>query len=196
MTGHQRQIAREGQADELVDEGGAWRIAAIGPATAQAAPLAGQNQDLEPEYAEVAVLLRVKPTDGRPRRLFAHGAPVDLIYKRVLITELIERCGMNGPVVQAVRAKFDDAGWLDVTKPLRVDANEGRKTKEEALGKIKWLESQGVELIEQPLPAGDGVKEVLALAVVESGKDGRAGLLVSTPSWPVLLAPARWPVRR
>lgn len=39
------------------------------------------------------------------------------------------------------------------TKPLRVDANEGWKTKEEALRKIKWLETQGVELIEQPMPA-------------------------------------------
>ncbi len=38
-------------------------------------------------------------------------------------------------------------------KPLRVDANEGWKTKEEALRKIRWLETQGVELIEQPLPA-------------------------------------------
>jgi len=38
-------------------------------------------------------------------------------------------------------------------KPLRVDANEGWKTKEEAVSKINWLESQGVELVEQPLPA-------------------------------------------
>jgi L-alanine-DL-glutamate epimerase-like enolase superfamily enzyme len=38
-------------------------------------------------------------------------------------------------------------------KPLRVDANEGWHSKEEALRKIKWLETQGVELIEQPLPA-------------------------------------------
>lgn len=38
-------------------------------------------------------------------------------------------------------------------KPLRVDANEGWKSKEEAVRKIKWLETQGVELIEQPLPA-------------------------------------------
>jgi L-Ala-D/L-Glu epimerase len=37
-------------------------------------------------------------------------------------------------------------------KPLRVDANEGWKSKEEAVRKIKWLETQGVELIEQPLP--------------------------------------------
>ena len=39
-------------------------------------------------------------------------------------------------------------------KPLRVDANEGWKTKEEALEMIDWLAGQGVELVEQPLPAG------------------------------------------
>lgn len=38
-------------------------------------------------------------------------------------------------------------------KPLRLDANEGWKSKEEAVRKIKWLETQNVELIEQPLPA-------------------------------------------
>lgn len=38
-------------------------------------------------------------------------------------------------------------------KPLRVDANEGFKSKEEAVEKINWLEKQGVEFIEQPLPA-------------------------------------------
>ncbi len=39
------------------------------------------------------------------------------------------------------------------SKPLRVDANEGWKDKEEAVRKINWLESQGVEFVEQPLPA-------------------------------------------
>jgi L-Ala-D/L-Glu epimerase len=38
-------------------------------------------------------------------------------------------------------------------KPLRVDANEGWKDKEEAVRKINWLEKQGVEFIEQPMPA-------------------------------------------
>jgi L-alanine-DL-glutamate epimerase-like enolase superfamily enzyme len=37
-------------------------------------------------------------------------------------------------------------------KPLRVDANEGWKSKEEAARKINWLQSLGVEFIEQPLP--------------------------------------------
>lgn len=40
-------------------------------------------------------------------------------------------------------------------KPLRVDANEGFKSKEEAVEKINWLEKQGVEFIEQPLPAAN-----------------------------------------
>jgi L-alanine-DL-glutamate epimerase-like enolase superfamily enzyme len=38
-------------------------------------------------------------------------------------------------------------------KPIRVDANEGWKDKEEAVRKINWLESRGVEFVEQPMPA-------------------------------------------
>ncbi len=38
-------------------------------------------------------------------------------------------------------------------KPLRVDANEGWTDKEEAVRKINWLEKQGVEFVEQPMPA-------------------------------------------
>jgi L-Ala-D/L-Glu epimerase / N-acetyl-D-glutamate racemase len=48
-------------------------------------------------------------------------------------------------IVNAVRSVSD--------KPLRVDANEGWKCKEEALEKISWLTTQNVELIEQPMPA-------------------------------------------
>jgi len=39
------------------------------------------------------------------------------------------------------------------SKPLRADANEGWKSKEEALEMINWMAGQGVELVEQPLPA-------------------------------------------
>ena len=35
--------------------------------------------------------------------LYAGDFPIHLIYKRVLITELIERGGLDHPVVQAVR---------------------------------------------------------------------------------------------
>jgi L-Ala-D/L-Glu epimerase len=47
--------------------------------------------------------------------------------------------------IEAVRAV--------TSKPLRVDANEGWKSKEEAVRKINWLEKQGVEFMEQPMPA-------------------------------------------
>lgn len=40
-------------------------------------------------------------------------------------------------------------------KTLRVDANEGWKTREIALERIQWLQQEGVEFIEQPMPAED-----------------------------------------
>jgi L-alanine-DL-glutamate epimerase-like enolase superfamily enzyme len=49
------------------------------------------------------------------------------------------------PTIEAVRSV--------TKKPLRVDANEGWKDKDLALRRIKWLETQNVELIEQPMPA-------------------------------------------
>jgi L-alanine-DL-glutamate epimerase-like enolase superfamily enzyme len=49
------------------------------------------------------------------------------------------------PTIEAVRSV--------TSKPLRVDANEGWRDKEEAVRKINWLEKQGVEFIEQPMPA-------------------------------------------
>ncbi len=52
-----------------VDEGGCTAFALTGSATADGQTLAGQNQDLEPEYADVSILLHVRPADGRPRAL-------------------------------------------------------------------------------------------------------------------------------
>jgi L-alanine-DL-glutamate epimerase-like enolase superfamily enzyme len=40
-------------------------------------------------------------------------------------------------------------------KPIRVDANEGWKTRELALERVKWLEQEGVEFVEQPMPTND-----------------------------------------
>lgn len=40
----------------------------------------------------------------RDGRLIVGGAPVDLIYKRVLISELVERGGLDHPVIRAVRS--------------------------------------------------------------------------------------------
>src|SRR5262245_53073801 len=50
-------------------EGGCSAFALTGEATADHHTLAGQNQDLPPEYSDVAILLHVKPSDGRPRAL-------------------------------------------------------------------------------------------------------------------------------
>lgn len=49
--------------------------------------------------------------------------------------------------IEAVRAETD--------RPLIVDANEGWRDREQALGMIEWLAGLGVTLVEQPLPAGD-----------------------------------------
>lgn len=48
-------------------------------------------------------------------------------------------------IMQTIRSATD--------KVLRVDANEGWKIREIALEKILWLQREGVEFIEQPMPA-------------------------------------------
>jgi len=46
------------------------------------------------------------------------------------------------------------------TKPVRVDANEGWKTKEQALEMIEWLaQDKNIQYIEQPLPASTPGKD-------------------------------------
>ena len=52
-----------------VRDGGCTAFAVRGSATSDGRTLIGQNQDLEPEYADVAILLRVRPNDGRPAAL-------------------------------------------------------------------------------------------------------------------------------
>jgi len=55
--------------------------------------------------------------------------------------------------LQAVRAVAPD-------KTLRVDANEGWKTKEQALAMIEWLaQDPHIEYVEQPMPAGTPVAD-------------------------------------
>ena len=50
-----------------------------------------------------AVIVDPRTMEYRNGKLYGGGAPVDLIYKRVLINELIEREGMDHPVVRAVQ---------------------------------------------------------------------------------------------
>lgn len=63
------------------------------------------------------------------------------VYKIKLGTE------NDHDIIKAIREVTD--------KPLRVDANEGWVTLEKAKQEIKFLESQNVELIEQPMPASE-----------------------------------------
>lgn len=49
------------------------------------------------------VIADPREVEYRDGRLFAEGMPVDLIYKRVLISELIDRAGIDHAVVRAVR---------------------------------------------------------------------------------------------
>lgn len=46
-------------------------------------------------------------------------------------------------------------------KTLRVDANEGWKTKEEALRRLEWLaRDPNIEFVEQPMPAGSAIADM------------------------------------
>jgi Acyl-coenzyme A:6-aminopenicillanic acid acyl-transferase len=47
-------------------DGGCTAFALTRGATADGGAIAGQNQDLELEYSDVAIVLRVRPNDGRP----------------------------------------------------------------------------------------------------------------------------------
>jgi uncharacterized circularly permuted ATP-grasp superfamily protein len=52
-----------------------------------------------------AVIADPRELELRGERLYAEGGPVDLVYKRVLLAELVERCGVDTPLLQAVAAR-------------------------------------------------------------------------------------------
>ena len=50
------------------------------------------------------------------------------------------------------------------TKPIRVDANEGWQTKEEALERIEWLARDGyIQFVEQPMPRAASAADLIWL---------------------------------
>jgi hypothetical protein len=59
----------------------------------------------------------VRECEFRNGQFTVGGQPVDLVYKRVLISELIEKAGMNHPLIQAVRA-----GAVCMVNPFRCKA--------------------------------------------------------------------------
>jgi len=81
------------------------------------------------------------------------------IDKLDLIAQKVKEAGVY-PILKVKVGVPDDEEIMKTirkitNKVIRVDANEGWTSKELARDKILWLEEQGVELIEQPLPASD-----------------------------------------
>jgi hypothetical protein len=71
-------------------------------------------QDYFERQGIACVIVDPREVQYREGKLFAAGAPVDLIYKRVLISELVEREGLDSPVIRAV---LD--GAVCMVNPLR-----------------------------------------------------------------------------
>mgnify|MGYP005831028903 CR=1 FL=1 len=97
-------------------------------------------------------LLGVPPAPIPPTSFTLGIAAPDVISSKVVeaapyaILKIKLGAQSDYAIVETVRALTD--------KPLRVDANEGW-TPEQAATMMSWLEDKGVELVEQPLPAGD-----------------------------------------
>jgi L-alanine-DL-glutamate epimerase-like enolase superfamily enzyme len=72
----------------------------------------------------------------------------------------------SSPILKMKVGTADDKACLQAlrevepVKPVRVDANEGWKTKEQALAALEWLAQDGhIQFVEQPLPAGASQKD-------------------------------------
>jgi L-alanine-DL-glutamate epimerase-like enolase superfamily enzyme len=87
-------------------------------------------------------------------------ATPELISKKVLEAD-------QYPVLKLKVGVVDDVAMLAAlrsaapTKAIRVDANEGWKTKEEALERIEWLARDGhVQFLEQPMPQSTTARDL------------------------------------
>src|SRR5207249_7674107 len=71
-----------------------------------------------------------RETELRGGRLVADGQPIDLIYKRVLISELVERGGRDHAVVRAVKT-----GAVCMVNPFRC-----KLLHKKASLAVKWID--------------------------------------------------------
>ena len=129
----------------------------------------GQSQD-GPASARAALDIARHDLGGKQRGVPVH-ALLGIVPRSLPPTS--HSIGIDD--LDTVRAKVDEAGEFEILKVklggdndtevmaavrdvtdklVRVDANEGWATKELALERIEWLADQGVELVEQPMPAG------------------------------------------
>ena len=83
----------------------------------------------------------------------------EIIRKKVQEAEPFPVLKMKMGVV-ADRTNLQVLREVSPTKPVRVDANEGWKTKEQALEMIEWLAQDGhIQYVEQAMPAGTPAKD-------------------------------------
>jgi L-Ala-D/L-Glu epimerase / N-acetyl-D-glutamate racemase len=83
----------------------------------------------------------------------------DVIRRKVLAADSYPILKLKAGVTSD-RAVLQALRDVAPTKTVRVDANEGWRTKEEALEMIEWLAQDGhVEFVEQPMPASVSVKD-------------------------------------
>jgi len=108
----------------------------------------------------VHALLGLDFTEGRHVTSFSIGLDSpDVIQEKVLEAAAY-------PVLKLKLGSFSDRENLAAlraaapVKPVRVDANEAWKTKEEALEALEWLATDGhIEFVEQPMPANGTVAD-------------------------------------
>lgn len=108
----------------------------------------------------VHALLGLSFTEGRHVTSFSIGLDTpEVIQQKVLEAA-------QYPVLKLKLGGFSDRENLAAlraaapVKPVRVDANEAWKTKEEALKALEWLAADGhVEFVEQPMPARAAVAD-------------------------------------
>jgi uncharacterized circularly permuted ATP-grasp superfamily protein len=102
--------ARHGVARAVLDSwrafSGSWRLPSIAIVDWAGLPTQTEFSFFERYFAELGMSARiVEPAavDYHNGRLYAGGEPIDVIYKRVLLHELVDDGGLDQPIVRAVR---------------------------------------------------------------------------------------------
>jgi len=102
--------ARHGVLHALLDAwrqfGGSWRAPSIAIVDWPDVPTRGEFVIFQRYFEEMgfpAIIADPREMDYSGGRLYAGGRAIDLVYKRVLLHELVERGGLEQPLVRAVR---------------------------------------------------------------------------------------------
>lgn len=102
--------ARHGVAHAVLDSwrqfSGSWQAPSIAIADWPGLPTENEFVFFERYFHELGLAARtVDPAamDYRNGRLYAGGEPIDVVYKRVLLHELVDRGGRDHPLIRAVR---------------------------------------------------------------------------------------------